>query len=117
MTDQTNPAGNPYEQPKSDLGVEPSVGDMPGLRRLPFFLASIFCAVLTAPLQLNEDAASVLWLVVGLLGAVGAITVVVLRLRNIGWSGWLALLYLVPVVNGIIGVALLALPTGYAHTK
>lgn len=53
---------------------------------------------------------SVLWLVIGLGTAVPLISAAVRRLHDTGRSGWFYLLTFVPLVGGVIGIVLLALP-------
>jgi uncharacterized membrane protein YhaH (DUF805 family) len=53
---------------------------------------------------------SVLWIVIALGTVVPMISAAVRRLHDTGKSGWLYLLTFIPLVGGILGIVLLALP-------
>lgn len=54
---------------------------------------------------------------IGFIASVGCLLLVIQRLQNIGVSGWWSLLTLVPGPNLLVGVACLACPEGFRHTK
>ena len=112
------PMGNsPYATPNADVDVEISVEDMPGIKRLPYFLAGIGVAIAQFAIVALAAEAPMASLIVALLALVASIYLGFLRFKNIGHSGWLALLFIVPIANLFVGIMALAFPPGYAITK
>ena len=99
-----------------------------GLRRLSYFLRNLIvgvsCSILVfvalVPVIISEE----LWWLTALLilciviaACVFLVIFVMKRLRNIGASAWYTLLMPVPLVSGVLGILLLALPEGYAQHR
>lgn len=97
------------EQPTWEV-VEPAA-TYPGIRRLPYFLASLVLGALNFATALGGSAE--LSFVFSLVLLVLSLLLVSSRLRNIGSNGWWCLLMLVPIANLIVGLRCLAMPEGY----
>ncbi len=121
MNEHVNPYQTPQTQSHDPVQV---VGDYPGIKRLPYFLLvlgisfglAFLMGIVGAIIGSNETFGVMYWTTQVVVMGV-SIFLGVRRLQNIGTSGWWILLSIVPLVNMIVGIALLALPTGYADHR
>ena len=125
---KSTPKPKKVERPTVDFGK------YDGIRRLNYFLRSLLLSVgvwslisFTSLSGYFEKAASFeslssLNLTLGGLGflatALCFLTLIAIpRIKNIGLHSWWAILLLAPLINIILGIALISLPEGYAHHR
>ena len=92
--------------------IQPVIDE--GINRMSYLVLSIVLGLIALPLLLSASSEK-MYLVISVVYGILQIIITVNRLQNIGWSGWAVLLMLIPIVNVVLGTALVICQPGYAQ--